>query len=105
MNGQRHFFINSGGKPFPAGSWLSYLILLPFVIGAGVVGFFFFTALLALFSVIVLMVAVRFWWLKRKLRRQAAGPGGAAPSRQARGTLEGEYEVIPPRTDNTRTKP
>jgi uncharacterized membrane protein len=102
MNGPRHFFINNSGRPFPAGSWLSYLVLLPFIIGAGVVGFFFFTALLALFSVIVLMVAVRFWWLRRKLRRQAAGQGAASPSQNTRGALEGEYEVITKHTDKTR---
>lgn len=106
MNGQRHFFINSSGRPFSAGGWLSYLIVLPFVIGAAVVGFFFFTALLALFSVIVLLVAVRFWWLRRKLRRQAASRGANAQSEGASGTpggvLEGEYVVITKHDDKNK---
>lgn len=101
MNGQRHFFMNNNGRPLPTGSWLSYLIMLPFVVGAAVVGFFFFTALLALFSVIVLLVALRFWWLRRKLRRQAAH-GPAAPSGRGSGVLEGEYSVITKDTDKTK---
>lgn len=103
MNGQRHFFMNNNGRPFPAGSWLSYLIMLPFVVGAAVVGFFFFTALLALFSVIVLLVAVRFWWLRRKLRRQAARHGANAQSGGASGILEGEYAVITKNDDKNKS--
>lgn len=102
MNGQRHFFINSSGRPFSTGGWLSYLIVLPFIIGAAVVGFFFFTALLALFSVIVLLVAIRFWWLRRKLRRHAAGQGGHAPSGQVSEVLEGEYMVITKHDDKNK---
>jgi membrane protein implicated in regulation of membrane protease activity len=103
MNGPRHFFINSSsGKQFSTGGWLSYLIMLPFIAGAVVVGFFFFTALLALFSVIVLLVAARFWWLRRKLRRQAASRGGQAPSEGAGGVLEGEYVVITKQTGKNK---
>ena len=105
MNGQRHFFMNNSGRSLPAGSWLSYLIMLPFVVGAAVVGFFFFTALLALFSVIVLLVALRFWWLRRKLRRQAAGHDPAARSGRDGGVLEGEYIVITKDTDKTKSGP
>ncbi len=99
MNGQRHYFMNNSGRSLHTGSWLSYLIMLPFVVGAVVVGFFFFTALLALFSVIVSLVALRFWWLRRKLRRQAAGQGPAPRSGRDGGALEGEYIVITKDTD------
>jgi membrane protein implicated in regulation of membrane protease activity len=102
MNGQRHFFINSTGRPFATGSWLSYLIVMPFVIGAAVVGFFFFTALLVLFSVIVLVVALRFWWLRRKLRRQAAERAAETHAGRAGGVLEGEYVVITKKSDTDK---
>lgn len=99
MIGQRHFFINQPSGRFPAGNWLSYLILLPFVIGAMVVGFFFFAAFLALFTLVVLAVAVRFWWLRRKLRRHAASHASAARKPGRSDVLEGEYVVVTKREE------
>jgi hypothetical protein len=99
MTGQRHFFINQPGGRFSTGSWLSYLIVLPFMLGAVVVGIFFFTAFLALFTLAVLAVAVRFWWLRRKLRRHTASGASATRQPGRSGVLEGEYVVVSKREE------
>jgi membrane protein implicated in regulation of membrane protease activity len=99
MTGQRHFFINQPAGQFSTGSWLSYLILLPFMIGAVVVGFFFFAAFLALFTLAVLAVAARFWWLRRKLRRHTESGSSATRTPGRSGVLEGEYVVVTQREE------
>ncbi len=69
----------SGGKQ----GWLAWLLLLPILIAAAVVGFFVFVAVLGLVLSAAAVLIARLWWLRRKIRKAAASQ-----------TLEGEYVVI-----------
>ncbi len=69
----------SGGKQ----GWLAWLLLVPVLIAAAVVGFFVFVVILGLVLFAAAVLIARLWWLRRKLRN--------AGTKQ---TLEGEYVVI-----------
>lgn len=94
MTGRRGFPFNQPGGRLPAGGWLSFIMVLPLVIGALLVGIFFFTAFLALFSLVLLAVGARFWWMRRKLRRAATTTRGTPAGQNRSSALEGEYVVI-----------
>ena len=63
--------------------WLTFLVLIPVLIAAAVVGFFVFVAILGLVLFAAVVLAVRIWWLRRKLRQA-----------NAEQVLEGEYIVV-----------
>jgi hypothetical protein len=63
--------------------WLAYLLLIPILIAAAVVGFFVLAVILGLVLLVVAGLLLRLWWLRRKLRR--AGPSQI---------LEGDYVVV-----------
>jgi len=64
-------------------SWLAWLILIPVLIAAAVVGFFVFVVILGLVLCAAAVLLTRLWWLRRKMRKAGANQ-----------TLEGEYVVI-----------
>ena len=64
-------------------SWLAWLVLIPVLIAAAVVGFFVFVVILGLVLFAAAVLLLRVWWLRRKLRR--SGPSQV---------LEGEYIVV-----------
>ena len=69
----------SGGKQ----AWLAWVLLVPILIAAAVVGFFVFVLILGFVLFAAAVLIARLWWLRRKLRN--------AGTKQ---TLEGEYVVI-----------
>ena len=60
--------------------WLAWLVLIPVLIAAAVVGFLVFVVILGLVLFAAAVLLLRVWWLRRKLRR--SGPSQV---------LEGEY--------------
>jgi predicted lipid-binding transport protein (Tim44 family) len=106
--------VNAPQKP----GWLARIGLALITVGLVIVGFFFLTAALIAGALIALVVGVRLWWTLRKLKRAAAEApvyGDAHGStRDSRGALDGEYEVVeresgnaklPPSPNNTRPAP
>ncbi len=73
----------NGRKP----GWLAFLLLVPILIAAAVVGFFVFVIILGLALLAVAGLLLRLWWLRRKLRRTGSSQ-----------VLEGEYTVVRERT-------
>jgi membrane protein implicated in regulation of membrane protease activity len=69
----------NGGKQ----GWLAWLLLIPVLIAAAVVGFFVFVVILGLVLVAATVLVARLWWLRRKMRNAGASQ-----------TLEGEYVVV-----------
>ena len=69
----------NGKKP----EWIAWLLLIPALIAAAVVGFVVFVVVLGLVLFAAAILMARVWWLRRKLRKSGAGE-----------TLEGEYVVI-----------
>jgi len=63
--------------------WLVWLLLLPILIAAAVIGFFVFVVILGLVLFIAAVLMARLWWLRRKMRKAAVSQ-----------TLEGEYVVV-----------
>lgn len=64
-------------------SWLGFLLLIPALIAAAVVGFFVFAVILGLVLLGAVVLLLRLWWLRRKMRNTAGSQ-----------TLQGEYVVI-----------
>ena len=69
----------NGSRP----GWLAWLLLVPILIAAAVIGFFVFVVIVGLVLFAAAVLITRLWWLRRKLRN--------AGTKQ---TLEGEYVVI-----------
>lgn len=53
----------------PLNRWLTYAMLIPFVVVMVFAGIFFFAAFLALVAVAVVAIGIRFWWLRRKYEK------------------------------------
>jgi small-conductance mechanosensitive channel len=94
MTGNRFYFNSQRGEARPARSWFGYLVMLPVITAALVLGFFFFAAFLAFFSIVVMVFMVRFWWMRRRLRKGAAPRAARTAQRESGAALDGEYVVI-----------
>ena len=94
MTGNRFYFNSQRTAGQPERSWLGYLVMLPFLVVALVLGFFFFAAFLAIFSVVVVTLLVRFWWMRRRLRNGATQYRTRTSRRESSTALDGEYMVV-----------
>jgi predicted lipid-binding transport protein (Tim44 family) len=105
--------MNAPQKP----GWLARIVLTLSTVGLVIVGFFFLTAALIAGALIALVFGARLWWTLRKLKRAAADApvydGARSGTRDSRGALDGEYEVVereaagklPPSANNTPPAP
>ncbi|QOJ23126.1 MAG: hypothetical protein HRU78_05260 [Gammaproteobacteria bacterium] len=87
----------------PVNRWLTYAILIPFVIIMAVLGVFFFAAFLALLAVAVVVVGIRFWWLRRKYENTMQQSGEANRQSDADQTVIIEDAQIIEETEVQRT--
>ena len=94
MTGNRFYINGQRAAGQPARSWLGYLVMLPFLVVALVLGFFFFAVFLAIFSVVVVTLLVRFWWIRRSLRNGATPFRTHTVRREKDTALDGEYVVV-----------
>lgn len=72
--------------------WLSWLIILPFMIVAAMIGFTVLLVVVGLVAVGVLVFLMRLWWFRRRMRRQFKNAGAASGVAEA--PLDGQYTVV-----------
>ena len=54
---------------FRLNRWLTYLILVPVIVAAGLLGIFFFAVFVGFFAAAAALIALRAWWFSWKPRR------------------------------------
>lgn len=71
--------------------WLSWLVILPFMIVAAMIGFTVLLVVVGLVAVGALAFLMRLWWFRRRMRRQFKNADATSSVTEA---LDGQYTVV-----------